>query len=610
MKYQSITEKIKASILWMCGIASTLCWGAGGLMLASCADLFEPALENNLELNQMYSDPTFARGLLDNAYLLLSYDQNPSTDVATDDAVTNNSSDEYKRMATGAWSATMNPVSQWVRYHAIQYCNLMLENCDKVEWSYTSSVLNKMYEDNYRGNAYALRALHLYYLLRAHCGMVDGMLLGVPVHLQSEDPSSNFNLPRNTFKECVDQIMADLDEALKYLPEQYGDVATGDVPDKYKSAGGTDAEYNRAFGSMHRGKIDGRIIAALKAQVALFAASPAYASAGAMTYDEAARLAAACLKHCGGVAGMAQDGWKWYVSSAIDNMGATDPNPAELVWRGNVEENHTLEANNYPPSLYGNGRVNPTQNLVDAFPMANGYPITAPASGYDAGHPYEGRDPRLKTYILVNGEQQGASGAAINTAADATTLDGLNRENGRSTLTGYYLRKLMRSDINLDPSVNDNKKHLPARIRYTEIFLDYAEAANEAQGPKAHVGGADYSAYDVLKTLRQRAGVGGDDDPYLEECAASKELMRELIRNERRLELCFENHRFWDLRRWNTSLTEAASGVSIRTDATGATSYARFEVEPRVYQDYMHYGPIPYSEVRKYSNLRQNEGWK
>jgi len=585
-----------------------------GVAFTSCDDLFEPAVENNLELDQMYSDPTFARGLLDNAYLLLSYDNNPSTDVATDDAVTNNNDDDYKRMATGSWSTTLNPVSQWVRYHAIQYCNLMLENCDKVEWSYTSKSLKKMYEDNYRGNAYALRALHMYYLLRAHAGKVGGQLMGVPIHLQSETPESDFNVPRSTFKKCVDQIMADLDKALEYLPEQYGDVSSDAVPAKYKSEGGNDAEYNRAFGNNHRGKIDGRIIAALKAQVAIFAASPAYASAEAMTYAQAAQLAAASLKYCGGISGLSQDGWKWYASAAIENMGATDPNPAELVWRGNVEENHNLETNNYPPSLYGNGRVNPTQNLVDAFPMANGYPITATASGYDATRPYEGRDPRLKTYILVNGETQGAAGAAINTATDATTLDGLNRENGRSTTTGYYLRKLLRSDINLEPSSTTSKKHLPARIRYTEIFLDYAEAANEAEGPKANVGGADFSAYDVIKAIRHRAGIGGADDPnydpYLDECAESKEKMRELIRNERRLELCFENHRFWDLRRWNASLTEPAYGISIKTDATGGVTYTKFEAEKRSYQDYMNYGPIPYTEVQKYSNLQQNEGWK
>ena len=391
---------------------------------SSCDDLFEPALENNQDLSQMYSDPQFARGLLDNAYLILPYESTPTSDVATDDAVSNDNDNNYKKMATGSWASNMNPVNQWdARYHAIQYCNLMIENCDKVEWAYSSESLNQMYKDNYKGNAYALRGLHLFYLLRGHCGMVNGQLMGVPIHLESETSLSDFNQPRNTFKECVDQIMADFDEALKYLPEQYGDVSAAAVPAKYTQIGGDDSEYNRAFGSNHRGKIDGRIIAAFKAQVALFAASPAYASAGAMTYEQAAQYAAASLKFAGGVSGMAQDGWNWFANTKmIDNLGATDPNPAELVWRGNIGKSNSMESDNFPPSLYGKGRVNPTQNLVDAFPMANGYPITATAAGYDAKNPYENRDPRLKAYIIVNGDTQGAAGSVINTASDSKKI--------------------------------------------------------------------------------------------------------------------------------------------------------------------------------------------
>lgn len=583
------------------------------MAMAGCDDLFEPAIENNQDISQV-TDPTFARGLLDNAYLALPYSSSPSTDVATDDAVTNEADNSYKKMATGSWAANMNPVSQWDgRYHAIQYCNLFLENASKVEWAYSSDVLNEMFNDNYKGNAFGLRALHLFYLLRAHAGMVGGQLLGVPIHLTSEDASSDFNQPRNTFKECVEQIMADLDSALYYLPEQYGDVDEGAVPAKYTRKGGTNAEYNRAFGTIHRGKMDARIIAAIKAQVAILAASPAYASAGVYTYEDAARFAAESLKNIGGVSGMSVDGWHWYANNTfIDNFKASDDNPSEIVWRGNISEDNDLESSNYPPSLYGSGRVNPTQNLVDAFPMENGYPITDANSEYDAKNPYANRDPRLKAYILVNGSTIGATDGTVNTAADATTLDGLNKENGSSTKTGYYMRKLLRTDVNLNPSSTTKKNHMPARIRYTEIFLDYAEAANEAAGPTANVGGANYSAYDVIKAIRERAGIGEfGEDPYLEECKGSKEKMRELIRNERRLELCFENHRFWDLRRWQADLNETAMGMSITTDATsGSLVYTPISVEERKYESYMYYGPIPYSELLKYNALVQNDGWK
>lgn len=591
--------------------------GIATTALTACDDLFEPALENNQDITEMYHLPTFARGIIDNAFLTIPYDaefnSDYCTDVATDDAVSNDNEKDYKKMAMGTWSSQNNPMNQWEnRYHAIQYCNLFLENCDQVEWDYSSEALNQMHGDLYKGQAYALRGMHFFFLLRAHTGKVGGELLGLPIHIASEDGSSEFNQARPSFKECVDQIIADFDEALKYVPLEYGDVSDSQVPAKYKQIGGTDTEYNKAFGTHQRGKIDGRMIAAFKAQVALFAASPAYASAGAMTWEKAAEYAAASLKNVGGVSGVDPEGWTWYCNkSVIDSYDFTKPDPLEICWRGNVSESTTtIESNNYPPSLKGKGRINPTQNLVDAFPMANGYPIRDGKSGFDPAHPYENRDPRLKAYILVNGETQGAHDDVINTAADnAETLDGLNRENGQSTQTGYYLRKHTRGDVNLNPATG--KKHFGARIRYTEIFLDYAEAANEAKGPKDNVGGANYSAYDVIKALRKRAGVGGDSDPYLEECAKSKDAMRELIRNERRLELCFENHRFWDLRRWQTNITETAKGVSITTNpGTGALEYKYIDVEPRNYQDYMIYGPIPYSEILKWSNLQQNDGWR
>jgi hypothetical protein len=85
--------------------------------------------------------------------------------------------------------------------------------------------------------------------------------------------------------------------------------------------------------------------------------------------------------------------------------------------------------------------------------------------------------------------------------------------------------------------------------------------------------------------------------------------MRELIRNERRLELCFENHRFWDLRRWQADLNQTAKGMQITTGADGALIFNPIDVEGRSFQNYMYYGPIPYTEVRKWSNLSQNEGW-
>ncbi|MNV77630.1 SusD family protein [compost metagenome] len=114
-----------------------------------------------------------------------------------------------------------------------------------------------------------------------------------------------------------------------------------------------------------------------------------------------------------------------------------------------------------------------------------------------------------------------------------------------------------------------------------------------------------FSAYDIIKAIRRRAGVGTNNgDPYLEQVKNNRDQMRQLIRNERRLELCFEGFRFWDLRRWKMDINVAAKGISITNN-----NYTEIPVENRLYETYMNYGPIPYSEVLKYSNLAQNIGW-
>ena len=268
-----------------------------------------------------------------------------------------------------------------------------------------------------------------------------------------------------------------------------------------------------------------------------------------------------------------------------------------MLWRGSIGTSNTIEQNNFPPTLFGNGRVNPTQNLVDAFPMANGFPITNSASGYVSTNPYTGRDPRLRNYILVNGGT--ISNKTIFTKTDAPTNDAVNIL-PTSTRTGYYLRKLLREDVNANPSSPSVQKHYPVHIRYTEIFLNYAEAANEAWGPDG-TGTQGFSARSVIAAIRKRAGITQPDN-YLASIT-TKEDMRKLIRNERRLELSFEGFRFWDLRRWKENLTEQAKGVIITNNV-----YNIQPVENRQYSDYMYYGPLPLSEVLK-TNLQQNKGW-
>lgn len=571
-------------------------------LTAGCDDLWEPANENYRDKEEMYEEANFALGILMNGYTRIPTGSWSFNDVATDDAVSNDANNGYRKMATGEWTSNNNAVNRWECFAAIQYMNIMLEESDKVKWD-SQEDLRTMFNDRTMGEAYALRGLFMYYLLQAHAGpTADGQMMGVPIYLESQSAESDHNQPRASFEACMKQMYADFDRAMELLPLDFEDVSA--VPAKYE--GISVANYNRVFGANSRQRITGRIVEALRSRAALLAASPAFNVKGDKTlWETAAEATATVLDRINGVSGLSSNGNTWYNnSSEIDGL-SQGTNPREILWRSVVTSGRDLEESNYPPTLYGNGRVNPTQNLVNAFPMSNGYPITDTRSGYSSDSPMSGRDPRLALYIVADGDRLGASNSVINTLGSSTN-DGVNQTE-TSTRTGYYLRKLLRTDVNLNPLYANSQKHYIPHIRYTEMFLNYAEAANEAWGPTS-TGTHSYSAYDVIKAIRQRAKVGTDNgDPYLEECAKSQDLMRELIRNERRLELCFEGFRFWDLRRWKVSLsklTETAVGTNM---VDKVQTYP--DVEVRSYKDYMYYGPIPYSEILKWDDLKQNKGW-
>ena len=591
-------------------ILNILTLAVAALAFTSCDDLFEPAIENNLGLDYMYNNAGYAEGVLGNAYTRIPCSSFPFSEVGTDDAVSNDPTNNYRKIAAGSWTSDNNPTERWRDCRAgITYVNLFLSKADKVHWA-DDEVAAGMFKDREMGEAYGMRAMFMYYLLQAHGGFdAQGNLLGVPIVTAAEDVNSEFNVPRNTFAECMKAIYDDCQKALELLPTNYADISSdAQIPAKYKGA--STGQYNRVFGSIFNGRMNGAIVEAFRSKAALLAASPAFQASGAK-WEDAANYAAQVLDRIGGVSGMDKNGWTWYGNTnEIDGL-SNGACPKEVLWRGEKSSNNDWETNNFPPSLYGKGLINPTQNFVDAFPDKNGYPITDPNTVYKDTIPYANRDPRLSAYVVLNGGKVGVNNTAINTNADAkdskdnTKLnkDGINHFSGSSTRTGYYLRKLLRQDVNLEPTATSKQMHYTPRIRFTEIFLNYAEAANEAWGPTGN-GGHGYSAYDVIAALHNRAGVGNG---YLESIKTDKDKMRQLIRDERRIELSFEGFRFWDLRRWNAPLTEKAMGMSI--NSTNKT-YTPVDVETRDYKEYMNYGPIPYSEVLKFNQLQQNKGWE
>lgn len=555
----------------------------------SC-EMFEPIDENRLTTDYIAATPEAAEGLLLQAYTGL-IDQYTFSEVGTDDAVSNQLNNGYRRMANGELSAQYNPASRWKKYEKVFFINKFIEiiNMGEVQW-HRDDTINTLFDERFRGEAFALRGLYHFYVLQAHAGYSSsGELLGIPYFTQFIPSDGNFNVPRLSFEASVEAINNDFEEALKLLPLDYSDNEA-DVPPQYADI--DFGKYKIVNGAQNDQRISGRIVKALQARLSLFAASPSFLNGGGY-YQKAAGSAAEVLNTIGGVSGLHSNGHLFYKK---DSYLSSD----ELLWRSPISDNNSwLEEANFPPSKNGKGNINPTQNLVDAFPMRSGYPATI-ANGYDPQDPYANRDKRLGEYIVYNGSRIGIM-SKIYTGVGAG-VDRLDSIPELSTRTGYYLKKLLHPNVRIsDDGTVTGKKHIDVYFRYTELFLILAEAANEIGGPDHIVEGM--SARDVLVAIRDRAGIT-QPDAYLASIT-SKEDMRELIRNERRIELSFEGHRFYDIRRWGLSLNETATGYF----HNGIKYVSVPSVEARNYPSHATYLPIPYNEIVKFSELFQNQGW-
>ena len=548
------------------------------ILSTGCDEFMTPDKDNVYTESEILRDPSMAEGILLNAYAnipgTLTF-----TEVATDDAVTNDNANTYRLASNGEWKSTNNPFNVWSgSYTNIAYTNLFLKVVDKVVWSSRSEWQNEHFKKRLRAEANALRALYQFRLLQAHSGYDENNnLLGYPIVDKSMTINDDWkSMSRDSYDDCVEQIVSDLDTAIVDLPDLYADAIAGD-PDKTNK----DAVYGARFIN----RINKRAAQLLKARTLLHAASQAFNPANTKEkWEAAANAAAVVIEAYGGLTKLNNTRIEYYLNE----------NTTDIMWRKDYTNSRNLEVDNFPPSLFGNGRVNPTQNFVDEFPTVNGVPVSLNPANYDPTKPYLNRDPRLAKYVLYNGATY--KGTAINTIDGVK--DGVNMLAGASTRTGYYLKKSLNSNVNLTPGNLISQRHFVTLMRYTEAYLIFAEAANEAWGPDG-TGGHPYSARQVIAKIRETAGITTDN--YIATLSTTEQ-MRRLIRSERRIELSFEGARFWDIRRWGDTvkMKEPARG----TQNGGISS---FDVENRVYDDFMIYGPIPDSEFRK--GLIQNTGW-
>ena len=566
--------------------------------IVSCS--LDPTAVNTFEDEATWSYPDYAEGVLLNAYANIpqrfsNYNDN-FLDVATDNAVTNSYGSTLFEIATGGISPNINPVGSWnMAYDQLRNIHLFLEKglSENITYNLTDSIADLGYRNRLKGEAYFLRAWWGFQLLQEYGGKTGtGKALGYPIvtaTLTEEELTNLENVTRNTYQECVQQIVADIDTAVAYLPVKYS--GSGSIT-----------------GITGLGRGDDQVALSLKSRVLLYGASPAYQNDNVTKINTMGDFTVLDPE-------VYTDHWVFAAQGAqealtllgnVPGLKAQDFNsnntPTEFVWR-KYHNDRLLESQNFPPLDFGNGNTSPSQNLVDVFPSSNGFPLDDPRSGYDPQNPYLNRDPRFYLTIMYNG---------MNFLEDPLeTFEGgrdSRETNPNSTRTGYYLRKWLSLQNLLNIDNPSTTHHYYAIIRRTEVLLNFAEAANEAWGPTDVGPGMSQSALDAIKKIRNNAGI--NNTIYLDEVAAKgKDDFRNLIQNERRIELAFENQRFFDMRRWLLPLDQDVMGIDITRQQDGTFNYKKFKVEGRGFNDIRdYYLPLPYEEQIK-SNLINNLGW-
>ena len=365
-----------------------------GILLASCVDYLDPYPNGNRDSEDLWKYQDMVQGLVGQAYDFMprNYNDNEGVylDGASDDVVITSTTNSMTRLAVGSLPTSQDPFrTYWDRdYRALYSVNLFLKDRRGYNTRFlVNPHLDSLVKNRLQGEAFALRAWFQWDLLQKFGGKgMDGQMLGYPILLQPVDIGKEINFARNPYDDCVKQILADCDSAYKYLPIAHRDFLVPNIND-------------RAYaGARYWGRFDGITTRAIKAQVYLTWASPRFNPGNDVTrWDMAAKYAKEVMDF---------KTTKDAVSKGFTKNKAVnwfDPNFPGIVFSSRYQNaNDALERMFYPGGFQGTGSVGATQELVDAFPMKNGYPITDPKSGYNPAKPYDNRDPRFYSTIFYN----------------------------------------------------------------------------------------------------------------------------------------------------------------------------------------------------------------
>lgn len=476
----------------------------------------------------------------------------------------------------GRWSST-NAYSRW-SFEGIRKANFFLE--ESVNADFSELRFDKNYEaemkrfNRYQYEVRFLRAYFYFNLARAY-----GDVPLITKVLTEEEANQ---VSRTPVAEVFDFIVKECDDIADELPVDYtkleNDAANGTSPET--------------------GRITKQAVLALKARTLLYWASPLFNEANDPTlWQRAAQASKDVLDFC--------DANNIQLGKYSEIWGTENYKAKEMIFVRRIGDTNSPETTNFPVGMEnGNSGNCPSQTLVDAYEMqATGKAWNEEGSGYDANNPYSGRDPRLGMTIAVNGDKW----PDTNPNPLETYTGGRNAlPIAGATPTGYYLKKYLDSTTDISSSTGSGgKRHSWVTFRLGEFYLNYAEAVFN------YLGSADatdavftMSPVEAVNKVRNREDVKMPDFPS----GMSADEFIQKYRRERMVELAFEGHRFWDVRRWKDGDSQK-NIIEMQITKNGDNYTYKRVTKSRYWNDKMYLFPIPDSEMRKNPNLTQNPGW-
>ena len=540
--------------------------------LVGCTDKMDYHEYTNYGKEYVFSDFGRTAAFVNNIYSYLDYDLLGTTSLASacDEAEMALNYSNVLDYTNGNWTA-LNPKSQWNYYTPIRAANYFLENGLNLEFS--DLILNQDYEaqmKRYGRYQYEVRLLRAYYyflLVRAYGD--------VPFTTKVLTEAEANSLERTPASQVFDFIISECDVVAPQLPVDYSKLDND-------AAGGTNPE---------AGRVTRGAALALKARASLYCASKLFNdSENRDLYKRAATASLDVINYCGEN--------NITLGKYTDLWGADNWKASEMIFVRRVGDTDDPERTNFPIGMENAKSGNcPTQTLVDAYEMKNG-------GEPNQKDPYTGRDPRFAMTIAVNGDKW------PNTNPNPLEIYTGGRDAAPvpyATPTGYYVKKYVDGATDISASTSSGgKRHSWITFRLGEFLLNYAEATFKYFG-SADIKDAELTmtAREAVNKVRKRTGV---DMPDFPEGMSSSDFWSR-YKNERMVELAFEGHRFWDVRRWKEGGFTSIGRMLITKNSDDSFTYTR-SIKALVWDDKMYFYPIPDSEIRKNPNLKQNPGYR